>query len=347
MVSRYVFPTSLLALAAALALTGCNSQTGAVNDQAAANETAITNDADLDNGEGAIAPEDLPLPEGDTAVVEDASTAPQIQIVQVPAPAPTITAAEAEPLNDSIATERLIRAGHGITRVQQADGWAWMEDGHIIRTASKDGRRVSYFKQGSTSPYFIQQDGRSYSYSNGRVAHEYDEHGRPKTPNGQHQNDAKKLADDARRQHDRAKQASKTAPKINRSRDLTRGSKKASSPAPSRTSAANSGNDRNDSNGRNNNNDRNTGSGRNTGSDRSNSANHMETNPSDKGTSVPKAPAKGTTNVDRGSSHDRSATRPSSPSTPGGQADARHDRNAKIVPDRQNPRGTRDDRPSQ
>ena len=210
---------SLLALTGALALAACNSQNNDANQAGAANDAAIANDMIAANAQAAVAPEDLPLPAGDAAVVEDASTAPAIQVVEVPAPAPSLPADEAAPLTDAASTERLIDAGTGITRVQQADGWAWMQGGQIIRTASADGHRVSYFRRGSTTPYFVQQDGRGYGYSNGRISHEYDGRGRPQTPDAQHQREAQQLADQARQQHQRAQQASRTAPHIDRGRN--------------------------------------------------------------------------------------------------------------------------------
>jgi hypothetical protein len=135
-------------------------------------------------------------------------------------------------LTDALAAEQLIDAGAGITRVQQAEGWAWMQNGQIIRTASADGHRVSYFKRGSTRPYFVQQDGRSYAYDNGRVAHEYDDRGRVQAPDAQHQREAQQFADQAHQQHDRAQQASKTAPHIDRGRDHGTGAAPTTSHSP-------------------------------------------------------------------------------------------------------------------
>jgi hypothetical protein len=214
MASRIPLYPSVLAMSAMLALAGCNSPTGAANDQVA-NEVSVSNDM----GDTALAPESLPLPAGDTAVVEDAGTAPAIQVASVPAPPPAIAPADAAPLSDAVAVERLIAAGRGIKRIQQADGWAWMQDGQIIRTASADGHRVSYFRRGTTAPYLVQRDGRSYSYANGRLSREYDDRGRPSAPDAQHRNEAQRFADEARRQHDRAQRASQTAKPIDRSHD--------------------------------------------------------------------------------------------------------------------------------
>jgi hypothetical protein len=213
MASRSILSTSLVALAAALVLAGCSKTADTANSATDANVAAIDNQA------AAVPPEDLALPAGDNAIVEDESTAPAIQIAQVPAPAPSAPAAETAPLTDAIAAEQLIDTGTGITRVQQADGWAWMQNGQIIRTASADGHRVSYFRRGMTTPYLVQQDGRSYAYDNGRVAREYDDHGRASAPNAQHQREAQQAADRARQQHDRARQASRTAPHVDRGRD--------------------------------------------------------------------------------------------------------------------------------
>jgi hypothetical protein len=204
---------SLVAVSAALALAGCGSKT-----TPAANEAVVDNNiAAVDNSAAALPPDDVPLPAGDNAVAEDESTAPPIQVVTVPTPAPAAPAADTAPLTDAIAAEQVIDAGTGITRVQQADGWAWLQNGEIIRTASADGHRVSYFRRGSTTPYFVQQDGRGYAYDNGRPTHEYDDHGRVTKPDAQRQREARDLADAARRRHDSAQQASRTAPHIDRS----------------------------------------------------------------------------------------------------------------------------------
>lgn len=203
---------SLVAMAAMLVLGACSSPRGDPNQTAANDMTAtVANDA--------VPAADLPLPAGENAVAEDESTAPAIEVVQVPTPASTVSAAEAAPLTDALAAEQLIAAGTGITRIQQADGWGWMRDGQIIRTASRDGHRVSYFRPGSTQPYYVQQDQRGYSYDNGRVAHEYDDRGRPQAPTAQHQREAEQVASDAAHDHDRAQQVSRTAPHVDRSHD--------------------------------------------------------------------------------------------------------------------------------
>lgn len=204
---------SLFALSAAFALTGCGSKTTpAANEAAAANNIAA-----VDNGVAALPPEDVPLPAGDNAVAEDESTAPPIQVVSVPTPPPAAPPADVAPLEDATAAEQAIATGNGITRVQQADGWAWLRNGEIIRTASADGHRVSYFRRGSTTPYFVQQDGRGYAYQNGRPTHEYDDHGRVTKLDAQRQREASELADAARRRRDSAQQASRTAPHVDRS----------------------------------------------------------------------------------------------------------------------------------
>ena len=210
---------SLLALGAALALAGCGSQNNAAANQAAANEAAIDNSAVATDNTAAVPPEDVPLPAGDNAVSEDESDATPIAVATVPTPAPTTPAADIVPLNDAIAAEHLIDAGTGITRIHQGDGWAWMQNGQIIRTASADGHRVAYFRGGSTTPYFVQDHDDSYAYSNGKPTHQYDSHGRAVTPDAQHQQDARNLANTAHQQHDHAQQASRTAPHVDHSPD--------------------------------------------------------------------------------------------------------------------------------
>lgn len=207
---------SVSALAAALALAGCGTPSTPANNSVD-NQTA----AGLDNGMAA----DNAIDETNTiaTTVEDESAAPPVEVVTVPAPAPTTPATEAAPLGDAAAIEQAITAGTGITRVRQPDGWAWMRDGHIIRTASSDGRRVSYFRNGSDTPYLVQDGDHSYAYSSGRITHEYDSHGHASVPDANHQREAQQLADDARHHHDSADQASRTAPHVDRNGRQTGG----------------------------------------------------------------------------------------------------------------------------
>lgn len=188
---------SLAVLAAALTLAGCNKQPTASDDTATstANEDASAT-GNVDTGTS-----------DDGAVVAQESAAQPIEVDAVPAPAAAVPTAEAAPLADASSAARAIADSTGITRVQQDGGWAWMQDGYVIRTASSDGHRVSYFHHGDNTPYLVQDNGHTYAYAGGRVTHEYDEHGRVSAPDAAHRGEAQQLSDQAHQQHDRAQQA--------------------------------------------------------------------------------------------------------------------------------------------
>src|SRR5690242_321972 len=126
---------SALALGSALLLAGCN--TPPAGNDAAVQNVAMANDMTAD----ALANANE-QPAATTTTVEDEASAPAVEVVDVPTPAPAMPASAAAPLEEAAAIEQAISTGTGITRVRQPDGWAWMRDGHVIRTASGDGHRV-------------------------------------------------------------------------------------------------------------------------------------------------------------------------------------------------------------
>lgn len=194
--------SATVAIATALMLAGCGSKTGTDN--------GIDNAAMIDTANLATDNETATL--DDSAVVEDETTVAQpVQVVEVPAPAADTPAAEAAPLIDAAEVAQVIAAGTGVTRVRQADGWAWMQNNQIIRTASTDGRRVSYFRNGSTTPYYVQQGGSGYAYSGGRVTRQFDSQGHGKAPDADHQRQGGQLATQAHNDHDHAQQAAHDA----------------------------------------------------------------------------------------------------------------------------------------
>ena len=191
---------SLAVLAAALMLAGCNKQPAA-SDTAA---TSIANDDASATGNVDTGTSD------DGAVDAQESAAQPVQVDAVPAPAAAVPAAAAAPLADASSAAKAIADSTGITRVQQDGGWAWTQDGYVIRTASSDGHRVSYFHHGDKTPYLVQDNGHSYAFESGRVTHEYDGHGRVSAPDAAHRGEAQQLSDQAHQQHDRAQQASRS-----------------------------------------------------------------------------------------------------------------------------------------
>ncbi|MGN6374532.1 MAG: hypothetical protein ACTHMG_03150 [Sphingomonas sp.] len=200
---------SRIALGGALLLAGCGGQSAdgnnATQNTAMANNLAVDNLAGTNGGDSGTA-----LGNG-SVVVEDESSAPAVEIVTVPSPAPAASSSVAAPLTAAATAEKEISSGTGITRVRQPDGWAWMRNGRIIRTASTDGHRVAYFHEGAASPYLVQQDGRAYAYSDGKITREYDDRGRASAPTTQHRREAQQLAQDADHHRAAAEQVGRTA----------------------------------------------------------------------------------------------------------------------------------------
>jgi hypothetical protein len=192
------------ALAVALGLAACHQ--AAAPDDNSADAAAIANDAgaSADNATNTAA---------DTA--SDQGTPPDIAIPAVAADAP---AEQATPLVEAAQAAATIVADTSVTRVTWNDGWAWERDGQIIRTASHDGGRVSYFHPGDDHPYLVQDGGRSYGYDDGgKLAHVYDHGGHPQAPNATDQHAASQFDRQARQDHDhaRAAPAAKPAPPHN------------------------------------------------------------------------------------------------------------------------------------
>ena len=187
----------LVAIAAALALGACQSQEPAA-DNAAAAGPAVADEANVAA---------LPV---DNSGVDDAAGATAdapdtvVQVVTVPAVAADTPAADAAPVQEAVAAQSTIDRGQGITRVRHDGGWAWMRDGHVLRTASADGRRVSYFRNGEDRPYYVQEQDRGYVYANGRPTRAVDRRGRAAALDAQQRRDADTAAQQARADHDRA-----------------------------------------------------------------------------------------------------------------------------------------------
>lgn len=182
-------PVTFTFVAAALALAGCHASetTGNASDGNAV--AAIENGATIESGPDA----------GATDAVEAVTP---VSVPDVPTAPSTAPPADALPLTEASATAQAISRGVGITRVRRGDGWAWLQGREVVRTASLDGKRVSYFRSGQRDPYFVQMEKQSYGYARGRVAHSYGDDGIPRAPDADHARIGTQLADQARREHD-------------------------------------------------------------------------------------------------------------------------------------------------
>lgn len=158
------------------------------------------------------------------AVVDESAAAPVTNVAPVPVAVQADPAA-AEPLTDAAAITSEISKGAGIERIRHGDGWAWMRDGKIIRTASPDGKQVAYFRNGSDSPFLVQDDKQAYAYSSGKVSRHYD-NGQARTIDSGDRKDAEKLVSRARSDRNDAEHIAATAP----ARHMTRPT---STPTPS------------------------------------------------------------------------------------------------------------------
>jgi len=169
------YPETCAALAALLLIGGCGA---ASRDSTAA--------APPQSGTALASADDIPRP---PAIPDEA------------------TDAQAAPLNDAGEIASEISANTMIEQVPVNGGLAWREDGQVVRTASRDGRRVAYFRAGERRPFFVQRGGLAYAYENGRAAQAYDRQGQPAPVPAAAQVDAQQLADQAQRERDAAARA--------------------------------------------------------------------------------------------------------------------------------------------
>lgn len=186
----------LLSLVATLALAACN-------------QAPVTTDNAMVNVENAADYNDSAFNDAEP-VVENlaADDTPAVDIVAVPAAPVNATPVDRTERDDASRIEDDIRTGRGIQRVRYHDGWAWMRDGQIIRTAGPDGRDVAYFRPGVTAPFFVQRDGRSYLYRDGKPVRVIGSDGRARDPDADRRREADNAARDAethRRQADDAR----------------------------------------------------------------------------------------------------------------------------------------------
>lgn len=207
----------LTALAAALALAACNGAPE-TTDNAAVNVADAT---DLDN----LATDEAP-------VLEDADEAAAVTVPALPKAAAGATAAETAPLNDATEIEEEIRSGRGIQRLRHGDGWAWMRDGRILRTADRDGRNVAYFRGGADKPFFVQRGDHSFAYDGDKPTREFDRDGRGRAPDADRAREANEAAREAREQRERADRARETASRPDRRGDRPDRDRPGATPSP-------------------------------------------------------------------------------------------------------------------
>lgn len=154
---------------------------------------------------------DLAATDGTEIAASDVPMADEVtetvQVVEVPVPANT-TSAEAAPLVEAAAVAADITQASDVERVPYEDGWAWRRNGQIVRTASRDGRRVSYFRAGEARPFLVQQGDRAYSYAGDRVQRGYDGRGRTVQVDQSRRQEGEQLA---RRSSEERRQAAKAA----------------------------------------------------------------------------------------------------------------------------------------
>lgn len=144
----------------------------------------------------------------DQAVPESVNqTGEGVDLVSLPAAPADVPAAEAAPLAQAAQLASEIDSGAGVERVPFEGGWAWRRGGRIIRTASRDGRRVSWFRPGESTPFLVQQGEETFAYAAGRPQRSFDRRGRPAAVPPQRQDEARRLADQSRRDRDQAERA--------------------------------------------------------------------------------------------------------------------------------------------
>jgi len=153
---------------------------------------------------------------GDVVLADDGANAEDLDeavaVVEVPAPVGGTAAAVAAPLTEAANLSRRIGRGAGIERVPYEGGWGWRENGQIVRTSSRDGRRVSYFRPGASTPYLVQQGDRAFAYTRGRVERGYDGRGRAVEIDRSRREEGERLARDSAEQRRRANRVASEQP---------------------------------------------------------------------------------------------------------------------------------------
>lgn len=160
--------------------------------------------------------------ENASGVIGEADMVEAVEVIPVPVPVSGTPTTAVAPLVEAASVAGRISEGSGVKRVSYEGGWAWRENGRIIRTASSDGRRVSYFRVGETTPYLVQQEGRAYTYSGGRVQRSYAGDGRPLEVDEGDRREGERLAQQSAQERTRAERVASEQPEqVQRERPTT------------------------------------------------------------------------------------------------------------------------------
>ena len=218
------------AIAAILLAAGCSAPS-TTNDQVSA-ENAADND----------------LTANDMATAENAAE-PSVAIAPPPAAPAGASADDAAPLGRAAQVAREIDSAPDVERVPFEGGWAWRRHGQVLRTASRDGRRISYFRPGESTPFFVQQGEDSFAYAGGHARRAYDRSGHAAPVAPQRRGEADRLADQSRRDRGEAEHAPTPPHREDQGRDRSRDhGNRADQPQPSANAsgdASGRGHDRN------------------------------------------------------------------------------------------------------
>lgn len=178
----------MASLVIALALSGCDkSQQPGEN---ATNASEVTTNAATD--------------EATDTTAEDSDEA--VTVVDVPS-TDSSTGDDAAVLTSAASIAKDIAQSDAVVRVRTDDGWAWKRNGDVIRTASRDGKRVAYYRKGEENPFFVQEDDRAYAYTDGKATRRFDAKGKAAQPSASDTHNAQQLARTAANERKVARQA--------------------------------------------------------------------------------------------------------------------------------------------
>lgn len=166
-----------IALMAALLVAACSDETdtvghSAINTIDALNAGVVDVDVDAEPDFSDILP---PLPD---ALQNDAN------LFEAP-----IT--EAKAIDAAIRARKLVRLRH-------EGGWAWQQDGAIVRTADLKKRHLAYFRAGTAHPFLVRDKVHAYAFDGEKPIRQYDRGGGNRAPDAQATLNAKADAKSAR-----------------------------------------------------------------------------------------------------------------------------------------------------
>ncbi|MBT2246956.1 hypothetical protein JQK15_26025 [Sphingobium sp. BHU LFT2] len=182
----------MASVAIALALSGCDKSQQPGENPTNASE-ATTNAA---------------TDEATDATAEDSDEA--VTVVDVPS-TDSNTGDDAAVLTSAASIAKDIAQSDAVVRVRTDDGWAWKRNGDVIRTASRDGKRVAYYRKGEEKPFFVQEDDRAYAYADGKLTRRFDANGKAAPPSASDTHNAQQLAQTAANDRKVARQAPKSS----------------------------------------------------------------------------------------------------------------------------------------